>query len=236
LKRSDHLIAVSPFLETYLRQRHRFQGEIRVIPNMVPALPPEIKPVEKYPKTGQVAFGCYGGSDRLKNVKAAIAAFRIAAKELPGSRLLIFGPGWEKLQHEYEQDRIEFRGHAAHSIFLQSLATEVDIWIHPSRIETQSITVCEAIQTGCPVIAGRGSGAVPWTLDYGAAGILVDIEDPARIAEAMTALCRDRGKGLSLVSYGREMIRERFSPERVVDMHLSYYEDVIRAWKQSRKI
>ena len=235
LKRIDHLIAVSPFVETYLRLRHRFQGEIRVIPNGIPPLPPVIRPIQKFPRTRQTTFGCYAGTDRLKNGKSAIEAFLMVSRQIPDSRLIIFGAGWEGLRNQYDPALIEIRGHVSHDVFLQSLATEVDILIHPSRIETQSITVCEAIQAGCPVIAGRASGAIAWTLDYGAAAILVDIEDPAKIAEAMTALAGDRGKGMALVSYGQEMIRRRFSPDRVFDLHLSYYQDVIREWHDNRR-
>ena len=50
----------------------------------------------------------------------------------------------------------------------------------------------------------------------------------------MTALARDRSRGLALVAYGQEMIRQRFSPDRILDMHLNYYQDVIRQWKDKR--
>ena len=52
LNRIDHLIAVSPFVETYLRLRHNFRGEIRVIPTGS-ALAAGIKPIQKYPRTGR---------------------------------------------------------------------------------------------------------------------------------------------------------------------------------------
>jgi glycosyltransferase involved in cell wall biosynthesis len=112
-------------------------------------------------------------------------------------------------------------------VFLKELGSQVDIWVHPSRIETQGIVICEAIQAGCPVIAGRASGAVPWTLDYGQAGILVDIENPSEIAQAMLALVHNRELALDLVAHGRQMIRDRFSLDRVVQMHLDYYQDIV---------
>jgi len=235
LKRFDHIIAVSPFVETYLRLRHRFRGEIRVIPNGIPPLPAGINPVQAYPKTGRVTFGCYGGPGRLKNVSTAIEAARIVSSGVPGSRLVIFGSGWEDLRARHDESLIEMRGQVSHEAFLRALAAEIDIWVHPSRIEAHPITICEAIQAGCPVIGGGTSGGVPWTLDYGRAGILVDIEDPVRVAEAMTALANDHNKAMTLVSYGQEMIRRRFSPERILELHLDYYQDIIRKWKNSRR-
>jgi glycosyltransferase involved in cell wall biosynthesis len=231
LKRFDHVIAVSPFVETYLRLRHRFEGEIRVIPNAIPHLPGSIQVVGTFPKSGRVTFGCYGDPGGLKNIEAAMQAFSIVRKELPESRLVVFGERWGP-SHACDVGRsIEVRGMVKHDKFLQSLASEIDIWVHPSRIEAHPITICEAIQAGCPVIAGRASGGVPWTLEYGRAGLLVDIEHPGKIAEAMLALVRNRERSLALVSYARRMVSTRFSPERVLDLHLEYYRDVVREWR-----
>lgn len=228
LKRFSHVIAVSPFVEDYLRLKHHFRGEIRVIPNAIPPLPCAVRVPMAFPKAGRVTFGCCGSPGRLKNIGAALGAFLRMYQELPNSRLIVFGGGWEKEGAQYAGLPIEFRGPQPHLRLLDQLAAEVDIWVHPSRIETHSIVVCEAIQAGCPVIGGRASGAVPWTLDYGRAGILVDIADSSEIARAMLTLARDREKALRLVSYGRQMILDRFSPDRVVEMHLRFYEDIIR--------
>jgi glycosyltransferase involved in cell wall biosynthesis len=231
LRKFDHIIAVSPFVESYLRLRHAFKGEIRLIPNAIPPLPVAVKPTDVFPRTNRITFGTYGGPEPLKNVESAIQAFFNLQKTLPHSRLLIFGDGWSHLGERYRNSSIELRGSVKHNAFLRSLATEVDIWVHPARIEAHPITICEAIQAGCAVIAGRCSGGVPWTLDYGSAGLLVDIEQPEKIAEAMLALARNRGRALALIAYGRKMIVDRFSPDRVLDLHLQFYRDVIQQWK-----
>jgi glycosyltransferase involved in cell wall biosynthesis len=233
LRKFDHIIAVSPFVEDYLRLRHRFHGEIRVIPNAIPPLPKAIRVVENFPKSGRLTFGSYGGSDRLKNVGAALEAFIMVRSKLPGSRLVIFGEGWSRYGAWDADSSIETRGSVRHDNFLRCLASEIDVWVHPSRIEAHPITICEAIQAGCPVIAGRSSGGVPWTLDYGRAGLLVDIEDPEKIAEAMLEVVRNRERAIALVSYGRRMLLDRFSPDRILAMHLQYYRDVIREWKRT---
>jgi L-malate glycosyltransferase len=234
-KRFDHIIAVSPFVEAYLRLRHRFQGEIRLIPNAIPPLPATLRPIETFPRTGRLTFGCYGGPGPLKNVRTAMDAFLISQKDLPDSRLLVFGQGWNGLEERYRCSSIELRGGLRHDAFVRSLASEVDIWVHTSRIEIHPITICEAIQAGCPVVAGKASGGVPWTLDYGRAGVLVDIERPDKVAEAMLALARDRERAMTLVSYGRRMILDRFNPDLILDMHLQYYRDVIQEWKSKAR-
>lgn len=236
LRRFQHVIAVSPFVETYLRLRHGFRGDIQVIPNAIPPLPATVRPADTFPKTLSLTFGCYGMPGRLKNVDSAIEAFHRVKPHLPNSRLLVFGAGWEELSPRYAGSRIEFRGGLPHQDFLRCLACEVDIWVHPSRIEAHPIAPCEALQAGCPVIAGRASGGVAWTLDYGRAGVLVDVENPEEIAAAMLSLAHDRERATSLVSYGRRMILERFSPDLVLEMHLQYYRQVVEMWDRGANL
>ncbi len=226
LKRFRHVIAISPYTETYLRLTAKFRGEIRVIPNIIPPLPVDIHIREGFPKSGVVTFACYGDPGPLKNIATAIKAFRILSQSMSDLRLLVFGPGWDKLKDELSGDGIEFRGGLPHGQFLRTLAMEVDFWVHPSRIETQGIVFCEAIQAGCPVVAGHRSGAVPWVLDYGRAGLLVDVENPDALAEGMRFLVLDRKGAVEQMEYGRHFIRENFNAERIVDLHLKYYEDI----------
>lgn len=236
LERFQHVIAVSPYVESYLRRKHDFRGEIRVIPNGIPPLPESVEVKNTFPKTGRVTFGCYGNPWPLKNVHAGISAFLRVREELPDSRLVVYGTGWEQQGSRYRNMPIEFRGERSHSTFLSELGSEIDIWVHPSRAEAHPISICEAIQAGCPVIGGRSSGAVPWTLDNGRAGLLVDIEDPAEIARAMLELVRNRDRALELVNYGRDMILRKWSPDRIVEMHLDYYQEIAGSSRKAIRI
>jgi glycosyltransferase involved in cell wall biosynthesis len=233
-KRFHHIIAVSPYVESYLRKRHGFCGEIRVIPNPIPPLPESVRVHDVFPKTDSITFACYGSPGPLRNIAAAIKAFIQVREELPNSRLLVYGSGWEATASALAHLPIEFRGAQPHSEFLNELGSQVDIWVNPSRIEAHGISICEAIQAGCPVIAGRASGAVPWTLENGRAGILVDIENPSEIAQAMLALVHNRERALDLVTYGRQMIRERWGVDRIAQMHLDYYQDIVDQGKSIR--
>ena len=233
LKRYQHVIAVSPFLEGYLRKRHNFRGEIRVIPNAIPEPPAELLAPRPYPKSGAITFGAYGGQGPIKNVEHAIRAFRLLQKTEPGIRLLVFGGGWSvKAMSEIGGNGIEFRGAVLHADFLRAMAEEVDIWVHPARIEAHPLTVCEAIQCGCAVIAGRNSGGVAWTLDDGRAGLLVDVERPAEIADAMRTLMLDRSGAEASIAHGRTIIRERYSPAAVLQQHLALYADILNTSAQ----
>jgi glycosyltransferase involved in cell wall biosynthesis len=229
LSRLKHIIAVSPYVETYLRLKHRYKGEIRVIPNAVIELPPDLVVPESFPKTDTVTFGCYGEPGFLKNVQGAIDAFRFVTKRIPEARLLVFGKGWEKERARNQDPRLEFRGAVPHAEFLRMLTEEVDIWTHTSRIEAHPLSICEALLAGCSVVAGHRSGGVAWTLDYGAAGFLTDVDDPEAIARTMIEAALDRTSALQRIVHGQALIRERSNPARILQMHLEYYEDVIRS-------
>lgn len=227
LARFKHIIAVSPYVEAYLRIRHHFRGEIRVIPNAIPELPETLAVSGTFPKTKVITFGCYGPPSGLRNVPVALSAFSKVESKIEGSRMLVFGGGWAKAKAQFRKHRIDFRGALPHPEFLKALAEEVDIWVHPSRCETHSLVICEAIQAGCVVIGGRLSGAVPWTLDYGNAGVLVDIEDANEVASAMRTAVLERSALDGMVAFGRNMVMERFCPSHVLDQHLMYYKDIL---------
>jgi glycosyltransferase involved in cell wall biosynthesis len=236
LKRFDHVIAESPYVETYLRMKHRYRGEIRVIPTAVPELPADLTVTGSFPKSDEVTFGCYGSPSGVKNVHTALAAFYKVKRKIPGARMLVFGGGWEQDRTEFATSRVEFMGALPHKEFLKTLVEKVDVWVHPSKNEAQSLAVCEAIQAGCPVIAGRQSGAVSWTLDYGRAGLLVDIEDVDEVAWAMRETVKERAGFDAMVVYGRKMIQDRFGLDRILEMHLLYYQDVIRGHNSKRSL
>jgi glycosyltransferase involved in cell wall biosynthesis len=226
LSRFSHIIAVSPFVETYLRLKHRYRGEIRVIPNIVPSPATDSSVAETYPKSGTLTFGCYGEPGGIKNVSAAIEAFRRLPSSFSQARLFVFGNHWDKARRPQDA-RIIFKGALPHAEFLRSQACEIDIWVHPARIEAHPLSICEAIQAGCPVIAGAASGGVAWTLDYGRAGVLVDVDDHDALMRAMMDLAADPVKSQQIVAAGRRFISEQFNAQRVVDLHLQYYRDIV---------
>jgi glycosyltransferase involved in cell wall biosynthesis len=227
LARYKTVIAVSPYVEAYLRITPRFRGEIRVIPNAILEFPADQVLSEAFPRTDTITFACYGDPGPLKNIKSAIKAFRLLKQRLSGIRLLVFGK-WDKDKQAYADDKdVIFMGGLSHREFLRYLAEEIDVWVHPSRIETQGIAFLEAILAGVPVVAGRESGAVPWALDYGRSGLLVDVENPPELADAMHFLASNRKKAMEMVERGRIFIQQNFSSERILELHLEYYRDIL---------
>lgn len=71
---------------------------------------------------------------------------------------------------------------------LRLLYHAADCLVHPSWYEGLGLTVLEAMACGLPVVVSN-RGALPETV--GEAGLLVDPEQPARLADAVQALLQD---------------------------------------------
>jgi glycosyltransferase involved in cell wall biosynthesis len=85
------------------------------------------------------------------------------------------------------------------------------------------MVLVEAGAMGRPVIAGARSGAVPWTLDGGRAGRLVDVDAPADLADAMRELADHPEARAAWGRRGRANALERFHVGVVADAYLSTY-------------
>jgi hypothetical protein len=46
----------------------------------------------------------------------------------------------------------------------------------------------------------------------------------------MLGIVHNRERALELVTYGRRMILEKWSPDRIVEMHLEYYKEIVGSW------
>ena len=82
------------------------------------------------------------------------------------------------------------------------------------------------MNAGLPVVAGRQAGALPWVL--GDAGVLVDVERPAEIADAVRRLLDDEHSARELGDRGRKRAACCFSPEVVAHAYLEAYEETRR--------
>lgn len=79
-----------------------------------------------------------------------------------------------------------------------------DIFVAPTLEESFGMTVLESMARGLPIVAGRSSGAVPWLLDFGTAGELVDVRRSDEIASAIVRMARAPERRLLL---GGEALR-----------------------------
>ena len=78
-----------------------------------------------------------------------------------------------------------------------------------------------------PVIAGRSTPGVRKVLGFGEAGILVDVRDPAALAEAMIQLARNPEYLTRVAESGYERASKLYRLEAVMTQYQELYKRIL---------
>ncbi len=233
--KAKHLSAVSPYVADHLKKYLFYRNPILVIPNGLPdSVFNRNKPIKDNSSALNFATILNGWSS-YKNGEIAIKAFNIYRQTNPNSRLLMFGAG-HGVGEEAEQwakklninQGIEFIGNTAYNDLMSKLHNDVDILIHPSLEESFSMVAIEVISLGIPVIGGKNSGGLPWTLNSGKAGVLVDVSKPQEIADAMQELTTNIIQRGELIKTAFKHVKENFHINVVTDAYIAAYNDILK--------
>ncbi|MGE5232633.1 MAG: glycosyltransferase family 4 protein [Acidobacteriota bacterium] len=165
-----------------------------------------------------------------KAVAVLLQAFaRVAAAE-PGARLVVLGDG-EQRQALAAQlralglgERVRLAGAVPRSEIADWLA-RADVFCLPSTYEGFPLAILEAMAADLPVVATRVAG-VPEAVEDGASGLLVEPEDDAGLAAALSALIRDPARRHALGERGRALLAERFAIGDVCRRYVELFERV----------
>jgi glycosyltransferase involved in cell wall biosynthesis len=230
LSTAPALTAVSPYIREKVERVYR--KRVALVPNGVPAglfaTTPRPEP------TDPVRFGALvAGDDARKNLRRLLEAFALVRAtatrpvqlELAGGGC---GPGEPLHRWAVERDLqrdVVFTGRLG-SDRVPSFLGGLDAFVHPSLEESFGLVIVEAMAAGVPVVAGSRSGAPPWLLENGAAGLLVDVGDAGSLAQAMLRLL-DAPERTTFSRAGR-VRAEDFRMSRVADQYLEQYRALAR--------
>lgn len=235
LYKTKNLTVVSPYLLKHFRRVFGYSRPIKVIPN---GLAKSLFVLEERESKGTedvITFvSVLNGWGGRKNSQVALQAFQQVREVIPKARLIMIGAGhgegeegsiWAKQRELHEQ--VEFVGRCPHDKLLKCLSTEADVLVHPALEESFCVAIAEAMALGIPVIGGSGSGAVPFTLENGKAGLLVDVRSPKSVAQAMLRLAQDPKLRSRLGSTGRQLAQQRFHIENVAIAYEELYQEIL---------
>lgn len=164
-----------------------------------------------------------------KNIFKMLEAFSIVRRVVRGAELHLVGGCFTNdasLPWEFRADGVVLCGAIRH-VDLPLKFSTATLVVHPSLEESFGNVLIEAMACGVPVIGGKNSGAVPYVLDGGRAGVLCDVTDARVLADAMLALLRDPKKRLELARAGHERVRTFFSAESVAVQTLQVYREAL---------
>ena len=185
-----------------------------------------VQPREHERASGEIRFIYVGRLSPEKDLPTLLRAFALALAELPQARLSIVGDGPERA--ELERTAVQL-GCANRVRWLGAISREgvraalrvADVFVLPSRFESMSYTLLEAMACGVACIATRVGGNVD-LIRHGETGILVAPNDPPALAEAMLKLARSHEERARLAHAANRAARV-YTLEAMLERSLAVY-------------
>jgi glycosyltransferase involved in cell wall biosynthesis len=124
-------------------------------------------------------------------------------------------------------DAIEFAGRVRSGSLARYYRSALALLV-PSAYEGLPMVILEAMQHGLAVVATRVSGH-PEVIEDGVNGLLVPLDDPAAMANAVLRVLEDASLRAQLGAHGRSAAAGRFSVERQIAGYLGEYDRLVRS-------
>lgn len=98
--------------------------------------------------------------------------------------------------------------------------------VHPAEMEGLGVSLLQAAAAGVPIVASR-AGGIPEAVRDGVNGLLVPPGDTGALARALEDLLADPQRAAGFGRRGRELVRQEFSIDRMVEGNLRVYTEVL---------
>jgi glycosyltransferase involved in cell wall biosynthesis len=118
------------------------------------------------------------------------------------------------------EDIVEFAGFRED---IPRLLRSFDIYVSSSRAEGFSLTTVQAMASGVPVVATRCGGPEEIVVND-ATGVLVPIDNPGALADAIESLIADPQRRRTMATAARASVEKRFSRDTMVEAYARIYE------------
>ena len=225
----DYLIGCAPDIVRWLVEEQGWPKKRAIcIPNFVDTA--KMAPVERTSLDTPPGKKLVVTMGRLHVNKAFDVLLRAMAK-LPDVYLWLAGSGPEEaslmaLANELGlNERVRFLGWRDD---MPALLAAADVFVCPSRHEPFGNVVPEAWASDVPVVSTASQGP-SYMIKSEESGILVGIDQPDELAEAMRKVLDDEGLARRLVAGGRSALETRFSEARIVDEYLEFFERCLKS-------
>lgn len=232
------------------RRRHKLDGKIAVskpamefaskyVPGYYNIIPngidlehfsPEVTPIEEF-CDGKQNILFLGRLERRKGLGYLIRAYQQVKREIPGSRLIIVGPG-TRLRKKYEKwirrkglKDVVFIGYAPYAELPRYYKT-ADVFCSPATDrESFGIVLLEAMAVGTPIVASNIAGYASVIAD-GEDGLLVPPRDSKGLAQALMTVLTDKTLRQQMGARGK-LKAKAHSWENVSQRVFDYYVRVL---------
>jgi len=165
------------------------------------------------------------GSGRFVGRKGFDVLVRAAAK-VPGAWLWLAGTGDREAEL---RALVAESGLAARTRFLgwvdepMHFVAASDVFVMPSRHEPLGNVILESWKAGVPTISTRSEGP-SWFATDEVDALLVEIDDVAGLAEAISRVRNDHDLAARLVAGGTATLEAKFTKDRVLDQYMDIFD------------
>ena len=233
---ADAVTAISSYLLA-LSGEYRYRGIARLIPNGVDGEKFKIQnsKVRSSRKNQKIVIT----TSRLvkKNgIDVLIRAMKEVKKSISGAECWILGDGPERGALEKLSlslglgESVQLLGSIPHEEVPNYLC-KADVFVRPSRSEGMGNSFVESLSCGVPII-GTPVGGIPDIIEDGVTGLFARPEDPGDLAQKILRLLRDRKLQNRIAVRGQDMVRDRFSWDRIADIYSDLFRELLAAKKR----
>jgi glycosyltransferase involved in cell wall biosynthesis len=226
-RRLKCFVCVSQAVAGSIRQLGIDEAKIRVICNGI-ADPASTRPISSDSAT--LRFGVVGQVSESKGHDDLLDAFAMVHQKHARSELHVFGNGDSAYRGELERKSIGLgvadwvKWHEFVSD-RREIYSDLDFCVVPSRTqEALGLSAIEAGFSGLPVIATR-RGGLPEVIEHEINGLLVEAQQPAELANAMSRLIEDSQLRQRLAGNAKRYAMERFGSERFLKEFIELLEE-----------
>jgi len=233
LRSADHVVAVSEDTRALLERASFPPARMSVIENGITIsdvlTPDRTAAIEQELDLGTGPVVTAVG--RLVTQKAPdllVEAAAVVARQRPETRFLVVGDGPLRADLEHQAARLGLTGQLR---FLgartdaRDLIARSDVLVFASHWEGLSVAALEALAVGVPVVATDAQGMRE--LLSGGAGIIVYSRAPHALANSIVRLIDDEDARIEMGRVGRELVRRRYSSDRMLSGYLGLYRRLV---------
>ena len=236
---ATRILVRAPDLVKGLPEIEQWESKVRITPSGV--RPESLQAYDgqefrhKYSIEGSPLVLFLGRLNPLKGPQFIIEAAPRLAVEFPGIAFVFVGPDQSGYVNHLKarakdlgvSSRVSFTGMISDFKEKMQAYSACDLFCLPTSYEGTSQAIFEAMTQGKPIVATR-TGGIPYQLDDGACGFLVEHGDVKGLADAMVLTLRDSSKASELGAHARRRVSEFQYPILASDLQ-SIYREIVDA-------
>ncbi len=162
-------------------------------------------------ETNNICVLTIGHLVSYKNPLLWIEISKIILKKMPGKNIAFVWAGDGELMEYCKQEakdypQVQFIGYQQN---VDELYTSCDIYLQPSKIESQGISVIGAMYYALPCVVSN-AGGLPGSVTNGLNGYVIDAENALNYAEKLMYLIQNNGAVIKMGNEGKKIFEEKF--------------------------